>query len=83
MIAALGGFFKSPAGSLRALTQPRASVIGCVCVCVRSNEAGRAVMCPRLISALGGTAGMRVEVKWGVINLNEVQLFSHLLIIAG
>lgn len=53
-------------------------------VCVfDANEAGRAAVCPRLILVLCGAARMRVEVKWGVINLNEVQLFSHLLIIAG
>ena len=58
----------------------------CVCVylCVcDTNEAGRAAVCPRLISVLCGAARMSVEVKWGVINLNEVQLFSHLLIITG
>lgn len=54
----------------------------CVCVC-DANEAGGAAVCPRLISLLRGAARMRVEVKWSVINLNEVQLFSHLLIIAG
>ena len=48
-----------------------------------TNEARRAAVCPRLILLLCGTAGMSGEVKWGVINLNEVQLFSHLLIIAG
>lgn len=53
-----------------------------VCVC-DANEAGRAAVCPGLISVLCGAACMRGEVKWGVINLNEVQLFSHLLIIAG
>lgn len=61
-------------------------IITDVCVCVRmldANEAGRAAVCPRLISVLRGAARMRVEVKWGIINLNEVQLFSHLLIIAG
>lgn len=78
-------FKKCPLGSLKA-----------VCMCVRvcvfasecarvANEAGRAAaaVCPSLISALCGAAGMSGEVKWGVINLNEVQLFSHLLIIAG
>ena len=48
-----------------------------------ANEASRAAVCPRLITVLRGAAKMRVEVKWSVINLNEVQLFSHLLIIAG
>lgn len=48
-----------------------------------ANEAGRAAVCPRLISVLCGAVRMSGEVKWGVINLNEVQLFSHLLIIAG
>ena len=56
----------------------------CVRLCVfDANEAGRAAVCPRLISLLCGAARMSGEVKWGVINLNEVQLFSHLLIIAG
>lgn len=68
---------------LRIITDP-------VCDCARArvcvlgaNEAGGAAVCPRLISPLRGTARMSGEVKWGVINLNEVQLFSHLLIIAG
>lgn len=80
---------KCPAGSLQSLREcvcVRARVDISVCVCewvCDANEAGRAAVCPRLISVLRGAARMRVEVKWGVINLNEVQLFSHLLIIAG
>lgn len=76
MIGALRGSFKMPR---RIITAPPPV---CVCVC-DANEAGRAVACPRLISVLRGAVRMSGEVKWGVINLNEVQLFSHLLIIAG
>lgn len=65
----------------RIITDPVCVSVG-LCV-FDANEAGGAAVCPRLISVLCSAVRMSGEVKWGVINLNEVQLFSHLLIIAG
>lgn len=55
----------------------------CVCVCAMPMRPAEQRCVRGSSRLLRGAARMRVEVKWGVINLNEVQLFSHLLIIAG
>lgn len=81
MIGAPQGFQKMPP---RIITDPVCVyAFVCVCVCVMPMRPGEQ-QCVRGSSRRSvAQPRMSGEVKWGVINLNEVQLFSHLLIIAG